>query len=84
MNEERINTDYLPKYGEFSDIATLKNIKHILLRKVRKQQSSSIVEDLLFMVLKGVESVFDGKTSVAGMRPNLKGLTKSVSLKMRN
>ncbi len=42
------------------------------------------MEDLLFMILKGIESVFDGKTSVAGMRPNLKGLTKSVSLKMRN
>ncbi len=82
--EERINTDYLPSYDEFSDIETLKNIKYILLRKVRKQQSSSIVEDLLFMVLKGIESVFDGKTSIAGMSPNLKGLTKSVSLKMRN
>jgi len=42
------------------------------------------VEDLLFMVLKGIESIFDGKTSIAGMTPNLKGLTKSVSLKMRN
>jgi hypothetical protein len=51
---------------------------------VRKLQSSSIVEDVLFMSLKGVESIFDGKTSVAGMTPNLKGLTKSVSLKMRN
>lgn len=36
LNEERISTDYLPKYDEFSEIATLKNIKHILLRKVRK------------------------------------------------
>lgn len=47
-------------------------------------QSNSIVEDLLFMLLKGVESVLDGKTEVLGVKPNLKGLTKSVSLKMRN
>ena len=54
------------------------------MRKVRKLQSSTIVEDVLFLSLKGVENIFDGKTSVAGMTPNLKGLTKSVSLKMRN
>jgi len=35
LSEERINTDYLPKYGEFSDFQTLKDIKHILIRKVR-------------------------------------------------
>ncbi len=84
LSEERINTDYLPRYDENSDLSTLKNIKHILLRIVRKQSSSSIVEDLLFMILKGIESVFNGERSIAGMRPNLKGLTKSVSLKMRN
>ncbi len=84
LTEERINIDYLPGYNEFSDIESLKNIKYMLMRKVRKQQSNSIVEDVLFMVLKGIESIFDGKTSIAGMSPNLKGLTKSVSLKMRN
>ncbi len=47
-------------------------------------QSNSIVEDLLFMLLKGVEGVLDGKTEVLGVKPNLKGLTKSVSIKMRN
>ena len=36
------------------------------------------------MGLKGVEGVFDGKTEMFGSKPNLKGLTKSVSLKMRN
>jgi hypothetical protein len=36
------------------------------------------------MILKGVEGIFNGQTSIAGMKPNLKGLTKSVSLKMRN
>lgn len=54
------------------------------MRKVRKQQANTIVEDALFLVLKGVESLFDGTTKIAGMAPNLKGLTKSVSLKMRN
>jgi hypothetical protein len=66
------------------DIETLKLIKGILIRKTRKMQSNSIVEDLLFMVLKGVEGVLDGKTEVLGVKPNLKGLTKSVSIKMRN
>jgi hypothetical protein len=36
------------------------------------------------MVLKGVESVFNGQTKVFGVAPNLKGLGKSVSLKMRH
>ena len=67
-----------------SDVDTLKLIKGILTRKTRKMQSNNIVEDLLFMVLKGVEGVLDGKTEVLGVKPNLKGLTKSVSLKMRN
>lgn len=34
--------------------------------------------------MKGVEGVFDGKTDVAGFKPNLKGLSKSVTLKLRN
>ena len=63
---------------------TLRLIKGILLRKTRKLQSNSIVEDMLFMALKGVEQVFDGKTELFGAKPNLKGLTKALTLKFRN
>mgnify|MGYP006950276520 CR=1 FL=1 len=36
------------------------------------------------MALKAVENVFDGRTSIGGMSPNLKGLSKSVSLKLKS
>ena len=38
---------------------------------------------MLFMALKAVESVFDGSITIGGVSPNLKGLSKSVSLKLK-
>lgn len=38
----------------------------------------------MFLGLKGVETIFDGKTSIFGARVNLKGLTKTISIKTRN
>ena len=86
MQDEGVNIDnlQLPSYDNVHDIATLRLIKGILVRKIRRLQSNNIVEDLLFMGLKSIESVLDGKTEVLGVKPNLKGLTKSISLKMRN
>ena len=74
----------IPRVDQAPDIDTLRLIKGILVRKTRKLQSNSIVEDILFMLLKGVEQVFDGKTEVFGAKPNLKGLTKALTLKFRN
>jgi hypothetical protein len=36
------------------------------------------------MGLKGIENIFDGNTVIFSTKPNLTGLTKSFSLKMRN
>jgi hypothetical protein len=36
------------------------------------------------MGLKGIESIFDGKTEVLGVKPNLKGLTETLSLKFKS
>ena len=36
------------------------------------------------MGLKGVENIFDGKTDILGVKPNLKGLSKSISLRLKN
>ncbi len=74
----------IPSADSAPDIETLRLIKSILVRKTRKLQSGSIIEDVLFMMLKGVEQLFDGKTEVFGAKPNLKGLTKALSLKFRN
>ena len=84
--DEGVNIDNLqiPRVDQSPDIDTLRLIKGILVRKTRKLQSNSIIEDVLFMTLKGIEQVFDGKTEVFGAKPNLKGLTKALTLKFRN
>lgn len=84
--DEGVNIDNLqiPSVSDAPDIETLRLIKGILVRKTRKLQSNSIIEDILFMTLKGVEQLFDGKTEVFGAKPNLKGLTKALTLKFRN
>ena len=75
----------LPQTYSEDDIETLQLIRGILVRKVRKSQTSSIVEDLLILGLEGVERLFNGKTELfAGVKPNLKGLTKTMRLRLRN
>jgi len=84
LKEERVDASEYPQLDESMTVAQLETFKHLVTRKLRKLQSTSLIDDGVFMLLKGVESVFDGKTNVFGVSPNLKGLGKSVSLKMRD
>lgn len=87
LKDEGVNLNdlQLPSSYSESDIETLQLIRGILVRKVRKSQTSSIVEDLLILGLEGVERVFNGKTElVAGVKPNLKGLTRTMKLRLRS
>lgn len=47
-------------------------------------QSATLIDDSIYLGLLGIESVFNGKTQIGGVAPNLQGLSKSVSLKLKS
>jgi hypothetical protein len=53
------------------------------MRKWKRRYSRSIVEDIILMIVKGVENIFDGKTTVLGFTPDLNGFGNSVMISVK-
>ena len=50
------------------------------MKKWKKLYSRGIIEDVILMVVKGLEGIFDGKTCVLGFSPNLSGFSNTVMM----
>lgn len=83
LREDGINLDNIPDVSvtdSYSDILQVQRMLDIKLNKVRY---SSITEELILMMSSGVETVFDGKRTYFGYKPNLTGWSDTVKIKLR-
>jgi len=80
---DSVDLSNIPLVNANSSMADIRQVHKILVLKNQRNRYCTIADDVILMMVYGLESVFDGKKEYFGRKPNLSGWNTTVKMKLR-
>jgi len=81
--KSEVNLDTLPNVNYNSSLEDIERVHIILRKKHERIRYSNTATDWVMLFSGMAEAFFDGEREVLGMRPNMKGISKKLKVKLR-
>jgi hypothetical protein len=81
--EDAVDISRIPEVSTKSSFSEVENTLRILQYKLDHNRYCFLAEELFLFAAAGLEEVFDGKKQYLGKKPNLKGYSSHVNVKLR-
>lgn len=80
---DSVDLSTIPLVNSHSSMADIRQVHKILVLKNQRNRYCTIADDVILMMVYGLENLFDGKKEYMGRKPNLTGWNTTVKMKLR-